>query len=63
MLTSANLRDLSTAYLPPSSSYPTSYAEPEDLYKVCTEVQSQQKYSTKVILHYFDVSVRWWLEK
>ena len=28
------LRDLSTAYLPPSSSYPTSYAEPEDLYKV-----------------------------
>ena len=39
MLTSANLRDLSTAYLPPSSSYPTSYAEPEDLYKVCTIVQ------------------------
>ena len=37
------LRDLSAAYLPPSSSYPTSYAEPEDLYKV-----QSMKYKEKV---------------
>jgi len=33
-------RDLSTAYLPPSSSYPTSYAEPEDLYKTTDIITS-----------------------
>jgi len=33
-------RDLSTAYLPPSSSYPTSYAEPDDLYKTTDIITS-----------------------